>query len=441
MNKNTSLYSQLAGAALLIIPVGFSYANSQSESAGFVEDSRLTLLSRNYYWHQTGDLGAQRDWTQGEMLDFTSGFTKGAVGLGIDAFAYGAVKLDGSGSRTGSMTLPYRGNGQPADNYGKAGGSVKVRFSNTTLRYGDLQPQVPVFATGSYYQLNQTAVGWMIESADVEESIISAGHFTSGTGYLSTNRNGELGLAFAGVSTTQVDYVGGTYGLKDNLSLSLYGSRYEDVMAQYYAGVNYVHVFSDTQALTFDFNIYRSLDSGREKAGEINVTAASLSSAFTTGAHTFVVALQRNDGDQPHDYAAIGSRQSGVGAGVYSDGLYLANAAELSDFNAPNERSVQVRYELNMQSFGVPGLTLMARHIRGHGIDGSSVNSDSAYFGLYGESEKERETNLSAQYVAESGPVKDLTARLVQSWHSGDGSTGGDLTQTRLIISYPLELF
>ncbi|WP_160309948.1 OprD family outer membrane porin [Pseudomonas putida] len=130
-----------------------------------------------------------------------------------------------------------------------------------------------------------------------------------------------------------------------------------------------------------------------------------------------------------------------MAAGVFSDGLYLANAAELSDFNAPNEQSVQLRYELDMQSFGVPGLTLTVKHIRGTDIDGSKVNADSAYFGLYGKSEEERETDLIAQYIIPSGPAKALTTKLIQSWHSGDISTGGRITRTRLIISYPFEFF
>ncbi len=431
----------LSGAAFFLFPVGLTYASDQADSVGFMEGSHLSLMSRNYYWHQTGDLGSQRDWTQGEMLDFTSGFTQGLVGLGVDAFAYGAVKLDGSAGRTGSMTLPFQSDGSPADTYSKAGGSVKVRMSNTTLHYGDLQPQVPVFAIGNYYLLNQTAKGWMLESSDLPKVSLSAGHFTSGTGYLSTSSKGELGLSYAGVNTRQVDYVGGTYAITDALSATLYGSRYEDLMNQYYTNLNYIWGLSDSQSLTFDFNLYRSLDSGQANAGSINVTAASFSAAFASGPHTFAIALQHNDGDQPQDYAAIGGRQPGVAAGVYSNGIFLANAAEISDFNAPNERSLQLRYELDMQTFGVPGLSFMAKHLRGDDIDGTKVSDTSAYFGFYGKAEKEMETDLAAQYVVQGGPMKNLKAKLFQSWHSGAQSTGGSVMQTRFVVSYPFDFF
>lgn len=438
-NKFPARWHVCVGA--FILPVAMSHAEQQSDSAGVVEGSHLKLLSRNYYWHQTGDAGKQKDWTQGEMLDFTSGFTQGVVGFGLDAFAYGAAKLDGGSGQVGSMTLPFRDDGNPADSYSKAGGSVKLRLSSTTLRYGDLQPQVPVFATGNYYQLNQTATGWMLDSAELSGLALGAGHFTSGTGYISTNHDGDLGLAYAGKSTSQIDYAGGAYSFSDQLSVMLYAAQFKDLMNQYYSNVNYILPLSDTQAFTFDFNIYRSVDSGQAEAGDINLTAASVSAAFSTGPHKFLLAIQRNDGDQPQDYAAIGSTRLGVAAGVYSGGIYLANATEISDFNAPNERSVQVRYDLDMSTFGVPGAKFTLKHLRGYDIDGTHLSEDSAYFDLYGKSEKEHETNIIAEYVVQSGPAKDLSAKVFQSWHSGAPSTGGSITQTRFSLSYPLEIF
>lgn len=440
-NKNKFLVRWHVCVGALILPVTMSQAEEQGDSAGFIEGSHLNLLSRNYYWHQTGDLGKQKDWTQGEMLDFASGFTQGIVGFGLDAFAYGAVKLDGGRGRTGSMTLPFHDDGEPADSYSKAGGSVKMRVSNTTLRYGDLQPQVPVFATGNYYQLNQTATGWMLDSADISSMTLSLGHFTSGTGYISTDHDGDLGLAYAGLSTPEIDYAGGSYSFSDHLSVMLYAGQFKDLMNQYYSNVNYVLPISDSKSLTFDLNIYRSVDSGQAKAGDINLTATSLSGAFSTGAHSFLVALQKNDGDQPQDYAAIGSTRPGVAAGVYSSGIYLANATELSDFNAPNEWSVQARYVVDMSPLGLPGLNFTLKHIRGYGIDGSHLPESSAYFGFYGQSEEEHETNVIAEYVVQSGPAKDLSAKVFQSWHSGASSTGGSITQTRFALTYPLEIF
>jgi imipenem/basic amino acid-specific outer membrane pore len=94
-----------------------------------------------------------------------------------------------------------------------------------------------------------------------------------------------------------------------------------------------------------------------------------------------------------------------------------------------------------MQPLGIPGLTFMAKHLRGRDIDGTRVSENSAYFGFFGKSEKERETDLSVQYVIQGGPLKDLKTKLFQSWHSGAQSTGGSVMQTRLVLSYPFDFF
>lgn len=419
-----------------------AHGSEQSDAQGFVADSHLTALLRNYFWHQTGDLGAQRDWEQGLMVNFTSGFTQGTVGFGLDAFTYADAKLDGGKGRTGSPIEQVDGNGDPSKGYAKGGGSVKVRISNTTVRAGDLAPSAPVFAVGTgYYLLDQTASGFMIDSNEITGLALHAGHFTSGTGYLTTARGGELGLAYAGVNTSEVDYLGGVYSLSPELSLTLYGSRYKDIENQYYFNANFAHALSTDQSLTTDFNLYRSLDAGQAKAGDINLTSASLSLAYAIGAHTVTVAHERVMGDTPQDYAAIGGTEPGVAIGKYSNGIYLANPSELSDFNSPHERSWQLRYDLNMATYGVPGLAFMAKQVWGSHIDGTHVDSSSAYFGFYGKDDQERETNLSVKYTLQSGPAKNLALTLVGARHTGNTSTSGDNNMVRMVADYPISFF
>lgn len=430
----------------LVTSIGLLMANTviageQTEPSGFIEDSHLNILLRNYYRHQTGDLGSQRDWVQGAMMNFTSGYTAGTIGIGFDAFAYGAVKLDGGSGRIGSPIVPFDSDGEPAHEYSRAGGSLKLKLSNTVLQVGALKPQVPVFAIGNYYLLDQTANGWMISSDDIDKLSLTAGRFTSGTGFISTAHDGELGLAYAGVNTRSVTYAGGRYAYNDQFSVSAYGSEYKDVMNQYYLNSNLILPLSTDKALTFDFNLYRSLDSGAGKAGRINLTTASLSSALSAGAHTFTIGFQINDGDQPQDYAAIGGTSPGVAAGKYSQGIYLANAAEISDFNAPNEKTVSLRYDLNGSAYGMDGWSMSVKQVFGRGIDGSKTSTKSAYFGLYGKDETERETDAYLTYAVQSGSLRGLKTSLIQSWHSGDPSTGGDLMQTRLFFDYPLDVF
>ncbi|HGK0570954.1 TPA: OprD family outer membrane porin [Pseudomonas aeruginosa] len=142
-------------------------------------------------------------------------------------------------------------------------------------------------------------------------------------------------------------------------------------------------------------------------------------------------------GDEPFDYIGFGGNGSGAGG----DSIFLANSVQYSDFNGPGEKSWQARYDLNLASYGVPGLTFMLRYINGKDIDGTKVDSSSSYAGLYGEDGKHHETNLEAKYVVQSGPAKDLSFRIRQAWHRANADQGeGDQNEFRLIVDYPLSI-
>lgn len=95
-----------------------------------------------------------------------------------------------------------------------------------------------------------------------------------------------------------------------------------------------------------------------------------------------------------------------------------------------------------MSSYGVPGLSFMARYVNGHGIDGSKMAADSQYRGYnYGEDGKHHETNLEAKYVVQSGPAKDLSLRLREAIHRGNADQAeGDVNEFRLIVDYPISI-
>lgn len=441
--NNTMKHSLLALAvAAGISPLAMAdTVGDQAESKGFVEDSSLDLLLRNYYFNRDGKNGSgdRRDWTQGFIATYQSGFTQGTVGFGVDAFGYLGLKLDGGKGTTGTGNLPVDNDGSPEDDYGHAGGALKVRVSKTLLKWGEMQPTAPVFAAGGTRLIPQTARGFHLLSSELDGLDLEAGHFTAGNGPTTTSSRGELYATYANVTADSVDFVGGNYALTDNLSVSLYGSEFEDIWRQYYANANYVLPLADDQALGFDFNIYRTNDEGRAEAGEISNTTWSLAASYSfLAAHKVTLAYQKVHGDTPFDY--IGFGDNGPGAG--GDSIFLANAIQYSDFNGPNERSWQARYDLDMQPYGVPGLSFMARYANGRGIDGTDMAADSPYrdYG-YGEDGKHHETNLEAKYVVQTGPAKDLLLRIRQAWHRGNTDQAeGDHDEFRLILDYPLSI-
>ena len=356
----------------------------------------------------------------------------------MDAFGYLGIKLDAGRGRAGTGNLPVGNDGKPDDDYGKAGGALKVRISKTELKFGDMQPTAPVFAAGGTRLIPQTASGFNLLSSEIEGLDLEAGHFTSGTSPVTTARDGGLWAAYAVRETSDVDFLGGKYAINDNLSVSLYGSEFKDIWRQYYGNLNWVLPVADDQSLAFDFNIYRTNDEGRAEAGEISNTTWSLAAAYSfLQAHTVTLAYQKVHGDTPFDYVGFGDD----GAGATGDSVFLANSVQYSDFNGPGERSWQVRYDLAMDTYGVPGLSFMARYINGTGIDGSHADADGAYAGLYGEDGSHHETDLEAKYVVQGGPAKDLSFRLRQAFHRANADQGeADNNEMRLIVEYPLSI-
>lgn len=130
--------------------VADAFVSDQAEAKGFIEDSSLDLLLRNYYFNRDGKSGSgdRVDWTQGFLTTYESGFTQGTVGFGVDAFGYLGLKLDGTSDKSGTGNLPVMNDGTPRDDYSRAGGAVKVRISKTMLKWGEMQPTAPVFAAG-----------------------------------------------------------------------------------------------------------------------------------------------------------------------------------------------------------------------------------------------------------------------------------------------------
>ncbi|KJZ34162.1 OprD family porin [Pseudomonas fluorescens] len=430
----------VAAAASTQLAVAAPFVSDQAEAKGFVEDSKLDLLVRNYYYNRNKKDGAtdDKDWTQGIQGMFSSGYTQGLIGVGVEAWGQLAIKLDGSDKYAGTGNMSVDSDGEVNNSQGKAGAAAKFRISKTELKIGDMQPSTaPVFAVGGSRILHQTATGIQLQSSEVKDLDLEGGHFTSATSQDSNARDGDLWANYAAVQADSIDYVGGKYGITPDLSVSLYGAKLEDIWNQYYANANYTLALGGDNSINFDGNIYNTKDTGDAKAGEISNTAYSLAAAYSfLKAHTVTLGFQKVNGDTPFDYVGVGKNNRG------GDSIFLANSIQYSDFNAPGEKSVQVRYDLKMAEYGVPGLSFMTRYVKGWDIDGTNTPAGSAYTGFYGADGKHHETNVEAKYVVQTGPAKDLSFRIRQAWHRAnhDDAFEGNIDEFRLIIDYPLSV-
>ena len=432
--------------------------SSQGQSKGFIEESDLVLLSRNvafYKNYRNTDPGTQNyrnEWGQAEMLNFTSGFTQGTIGFGIDAFAIGAVRLNSGGGTGGSNVLPSNashcddttGSCQGQDSFGLVGGAVKARISETEVKVGNLMPQSPVFGTWDGYLTPQHVTGGLFSSNEITDLALQGGHFTSGNAENSTNQDGNLGTSYGWTEVDNASYIGGDYSVSDELSFGVHAANYEDVWNQYYFDLYHTWTIGEDTALNSSLNYYKTDDTGNADAGKINNDAYSMALALTTGAHTFTFAHQRINGNTPFDYLAIGTGNHD--ATPYNSGgsIWLANSSQWADFNAPGEKSYKLQYDLDASTLGVPGLSFMTRYVTGKDADGSGADVNGAYSGLYGENGEEWERDIQIAYVVQEGPAKDLSFKLRQATYRGNSDinsgSGADNEEVRIITEYPLDI-
>ncbi|MDD0842507.1 OprD family porin [Pseudomonas sp. Gutcm_11s] len=393
-----------------------AFASAQSESKGFVEDSSLNLLLRNTYWNRDYNHGQddRKTWGQAFIGTYESGFTQGTVGVGVDAFGLLGLKLDG-----GQADMFPGEEKDWDDSVGQAGAAVKVRFSNTVIKYGDQMPSLPVLAYDDSRLLPQSFTGTMVTSSEIEGLELNAGRFTAASPMASAARDdGRL---------KSIDVAGGSYQFTDDLSAALYYSDIEDVAKKYYANVNYTIPLAEEQALNFDFNIYKTkyeddttasdLFFGNGVEGDDN-TIFSLAGKYSVGAHAFILAYQQNSGDVGYAYD--------IGDG--GSAIWLSNSY-YSDFNNADEKSWQASYELDFAGYGVPGLSWKTAYVYGYDIN-------------YGgeDDAKEREFFNQVKYTIQSGAAKDLSFKVRNSIYRTDTNFSNDLNEWRLFAEYPLEI-
>ena len=446
--------------------------SSQAQSTGFIEGSDLTLLSRNMAYYKNfrntdpQSQNYRNEWAQAEMLTFTSGYTQGTVGFGVDAFANGAVRLNSGGGTGGSSILPANGSHcaendagetvscQGQDGYGMVGGAVKMRISETELKAGDLNPQSPVFGTWDGYLMPAHTNGLMFSSNEIKDLALQGGHFTSGNSENSTNRSGNLGTTYGYTRVDSANYIGGDYSFSEDLSGGLHAADFEDVWHQYYADLYHHWALGEETSLLTSLNYYKIDDAGDSRAGKINNDSFSAALALTTGAHTFTFAHQRINGDTPFDYLGIsgfsGADNAANGANplsAYNGGgsIWLANSSQWCDFNAPGEKSYKLQYDLDASSLGIPGLSFMTRYVTGKDADGTGADAAGAY-GWENEvrNGEEWERDIQVAYVVQDGTAKGLSFKLRQATYRGNSdaniNAGADNEEVRLITEYPLDI-
>lgn len=407
-------------------------AAGQADATGFIEGSSLDLFLRNAYISRDYKHGEQdkAEWGQGAVATFSSGFTQGQVGFGVDAFGTYAVRLDSGNGRAGAGGIDFfmvDNNGDIEHDVAQAGAAVKARFSSTVLTYGDQRPELPVLSHDNSRLLPESFTGTMITSREIDGLVLHAGRFTA------QSRKSDEGRDSAELKS--IDVLGGSYRFNDNIRAALYASDVEDVLKRQYVNLNYLRPLSGGDSLELDFSGYRTNQDQAFDPAEGENRIWSLAATYATGAHDFTLAYQRSSGDVGYNY---GFYQSAGAVGDGGTSIWLANSY-WSDFNNEDERSWQASYGIDFAQYGIPGLSYKIAYIRGTdinlGVDGRGT---------------ERELFNQLQYVVQSGAAKDLSVRLRSSAlrvssnasHATDASRRiGEGNEVRIFVDFPLNIF
>ena len=443
----------------LAVAVAIGLLAQQASAAGFIEDSKATLKLRNFYINNDNrDSGTpknasyQEEWGQGFQLDYTSGFTQGTVGFGVDAIGLLGVRLDSGKGRHGNPTSAnYGGTVFPTDSDGRAvsdfsslGLTAKAKISQTELRYGTLMPKLPVIVSNDGRMLPQTFEGGQITSNEFKDLTFVGGQIEHAKGRNSSNTEG---LSIAGANNARTGefsnkflYGGVDYKLNKDLLLQYYYGNLEDFYKQHFLGLT--HNWSiGPGVLKTDLRYFHSTDDGKNGndpsyysagdyrgqtsgKGKVDNNLYSGLFLYTVEGHTFGGGYQVSNGSSDFPWLNQGDGSSN----------YTITDMQIQKFARAGERTWQARYSYDFAKVGVPGLTAGMVYLRGDNVDTYARRVQTSN----GASEWERD--LTVAYVVPEGPLKNVGFMWKNASWRTDIAGQRDQDENRLIVSYSIPL-
>ena len=385
-------------------------------SADFINDSKGSLELRNFYFNrdfrQEGARDKAEEWAQGFLLRMESGYTEGAVGVGIDALGMVGFQLDSGEGTAGSGLLPADRSGGSQSEYAKLDVTAKFKASKSTLRVGSLAFRSPIVSSNDSRLLPGSFRGALLNVQEVDKLTLQGGRIDRVRANASTDYT-EMSANRIGGDSDSFVFAGGDYKLTPELSLGLHYGELEDIYQQYYGTLVHLLPLGEGQSFKTDLRYAKSREDGNFR--DIDNKAFGAMFTYTLGGHGFGAGYQRMSGDDPFPYIA-------------NSDPYLVNFVQINDFANTEERSWQARYDYNFAAMGIPGLTFMTRYMSGDHVQVGGSNSG-----------KEWERDMDLGYVVQSGPLKNLGLK----WRNATvrSNFGNDIDENRLILSYSLPLW
>ena len=406
---------------------------------GVLADSTLHILFRNYRDSLTiNGYGTQRGWVQGAQAHFISGLSSGRSGLGVDASLFGAVKLDGDGASGDMVHVDRDGSGgETRHAWAYMGGyAVKARYGGMLLKYGVQQVENVFLESKDNRALPPSFRGITLTGEPVGGVGVEAGSVDAVS---PRGRTGLVGLktAYGGTPISRLNY-GGVNLTSASGKVTVYAAQARDVWNQLFVAGRRSFGASEASKWTVSGALYLTRDQGAALQGPIGGKAYSVALARQLGASELAISFQHVASDQYLDYVQE------------ANGLYLANGM-VADYNAPREKSLQLRYTANGADFSLPGMSVIFWGIAGRSespvhpmraAPEAGTWRDAYWRGGAHVHGNHHELGLKANYVFDRGDIKGISLAFIALAHRGSAHyVEPSEREYRMILNVPVKVF
>lgn len=398
--------------------------------AAFIEDSKADISFKNYYFDQDQE-PTDKDatvWGQGIELSYQSGFTDGAIGIGLDATAAIGIRLDGSKDKAKNSTMfPLDDDGSPTDYWTRAFPTLKARYQQTEARVGELRPDLPILGRSFARLLDSAYLGGQITSKDIRNLTLTGGYITKAIPRASRD-NSKLSIKGATEGSDGFLFTGADWKATKDLTLQYYVGQLDDFYVQQFIGAKYKFKFSNQQSFNTDLRLFDTQATGANKRGEngygtkVDNQTASIDFKYKIKNHQFQFGAQKvgNDGDFLH------MNQGSLGNGADGTFIYLTTNRLLQNFTNAGEKSTWYGYRYDFTQPYLKGLNVSFIKVKG---------TDFSKCGCANESE----IDYTLHYQVPEGKFKNLG--LTAQYGKYEKSTGTQQEQTRIYLTYTFPLF
>lgn len=408
--------------------------SSLHASADLINDSKLSLEARNMYWNNDNrnnpDAQSKSEqWGQGFILRGESGYTDGVVGAGLDAIAMWGFRLNAKqGNNSVSGLFPYNADGTVDKSFATVRLTGKVKYSESELRFGALQPNLPILMTNDGRLLPQLFRGVSLGSMDLPNLDLNLGYIHRTQGRNSTDFQRLKANGPASNDSNQFLYGGGTYSLMPELKVSYYFAQLEDFYNQHFVGINADIPLGDG-VLKPDLRYFNSRDEGSSYGGRIDNDLYSALLTYKIWGHSLGLGFQKLSGDTKFAYLDAGSTIDGVSTGMAGASTYTIADSQVSKFLSAGERTWLAKYSYDFAEVGLNGLAFSAAYLSGDKVKGSTK----------GDNEWER--NIGLSYTVPAGTFKNLGLAWKNAAYRTNVSGNTSQDENRVILTYKMNVF